>query len=314
MKNLIRLFAVLIAFLLPRASAYAEDKAHDCLVVVFDGSGSMSDPLEKGGPSKMELAKPALKKVLAREPKDEWIGIVVFSKNVPEEWIVPLGPRDPDMNGKIDAISPGGSTPLGTYIKKGADPLLKERDAQFGNGRYRLIVVTDGAADQGSEEDMMRKYAPEVVERDIRLDVIGLGMDDTHALAKLADSYQPASSADDLSRALAKVVNVESSGSAQADAEDLAMIGPLPDELTKAWIDAVTQPKGNWPIGQPPPRSAVPVDSPVDPPGTAHAPPPTEATVPAKQSPGCSVLGFGSISASAILLAMSMTRRRSRRI
>lgn len=311
MKNLIRLFAVLGALLLPRASAYAEDKAHDCLVVVFDGSGSMSDPLEKGGPSKMELAKPALKKVLAREPKDEWIGIVVFSKNVPEEWIVPLGPRDPGMNAKIEAVVEGGSTPLGTYIKKGADALLKERDAQFGNGRYRLIVVTDGAADKGREEDMMRSYAPEVVERDVRLDVIGLGMDDTHALAQLADSYQPASSADDLSRALAKVVNVESSGSAQADAEDLAMIGPLPDDLVKGWIDAVTQPKGNWPIGESAPRPKLP-DSPVDPPGTAHAPP-ANATVPAKQSPGCSVLGFGSLSASAILLAMSMTRRRSRR-
>ena len=310
MKKIILLFAaLLVAFFLPLALARAEEKAHDCIVVVLDGSGSMNDRMSQGR-SRMDVAKTALMSVLARVPSDTQIGIVVFNGvfGGTNDWIVPLGPRDPAMNDKIDAVRPGGSTPLGEYVKRGADALLAERGRQFNEGRYRLIVVTDG---QASDSDIMSRTATETVERGIRLDVIGLDMDGTHDLAAMADSYQPAQNASELDRALAKVVTIESSSNpGQAGGDDFALVSALSDDVAPGLIQAVTAPKGNWPIGEgpPKPKASEPDGSDGMPQGS-----PTSATAPQPQaSPGCSVIGFGSISVLTLLLVLQATLRRRR--
>ncbi len=312
MKRIIPLLALFVALILPWAPARAEEKAHDCLVVVLDGSGSMNDEMPDGR-TRMEVAKPALKTVLGKVPADVWIGIVVFNGQFggANDWIVPLGPRDPQMNQKIDAVRPGGSTPLGTYIKMGTDRLLKERETQYNLGRYRLIVVTDGRADAGGEASLMERAAPEAVERGVRLDVIGLGMEDTHALATMADSYQPAQNADELDKALAKVVKIESSSNpGQAGGDDFALVSALPDDVALGLIQAVTAPKGNWPIGEGPPKPKVTEDAQgagTQAEGSANAPAPQP-----QASPECSVIGFGSISALALLAVLPATLRRRR--
>lgn len=306
MHRFIPLFALLVALIVPWASARAEEKAHDCLVVVMDGSGSMSESMSDGG-TRMVVAKAALQKVLAKVPPDTWIGVVVFSNGVRNEWVVPLGPRQTDMPAKINAVVEGGSTPLGEYIKKGADALVAERERQFNLGQYRLIVVTDGAATDGN---LMNRYAPEVVERGIRLDVIGLAMEDTHALAAMADSYQPAQNADQLDRALAKVMQIESSSNpAQAGGDDFAVVSALPDDAVLGIIKAVAGPKGNWPIGE---------GAPKPPPVADAAAPAQSATVAQPQAPagGCdAAAGIGVLSFPLFVLTLGLlSGRRARHI
>lgn len=312
MKNLMLLLLLAVIAFLPLGSARAAD-AHDCIVVVFDGSGSMEEPIdgERGtGPVKMPLAKDALKRVLAKVPPDTWIGILVFSGRFGgDDWIVPLGPRDPSMNAKIDAVDPEGGTPLGSYIKEGADRLLKEREKQFNVGSYRLIVVTDGNATPENEASLMELYAPKIVARGLQMDVIGLGMKDTHKLAEYATSYQPAQNADQLDKALKRVVSIESfSGNTNMADEDFALLGSLPIDVARVWLEEVNA-KGNWPIGEdaPTPKAPEPENS------AAPQGSPTPAPAPQPQaSPECSVIGFGSIPALALLAALPVTLRRRR--
>lgn len=304
MKKIISLFALIVAFILPWAPARAEEKAHDCLVVVLDGSGSMGpDHQNIDGRSKMDVAKDALKKVLSKVPSDTWVGIVVFNGRFggSDDWIVPLGPRDPETDKKIDSVWPGGSTPLGTYIGIGATRLFQEREAQYNLGRYRLIVVTDGEADEGQEASLMKSFSTDAVERGLRLDVIGLAMDDTHALAAMADSYQPAQNAQELDRALARVVRIESSSDpGQAGGDDFAVMSALTDDVALGLIQAVTAPKGNWPSGKPPSPKEAGAEAPASP------------SAPESQPSGgaCSVIGFGSISALALWLVLPAALRR----
>lgn len=315
MKNIVpRLFFLaVLAFFLPWAPARAEE-THDSIVVVFDGSGSMEEPIDGkygSGPVKMPLAKGALKRVLGMVPEDTWIGILVFSGQFGgDDWVVPLGPRVPDMNARIDGIKPGGGTPIGSYIKQGADRLLTERERQYGVGSYRLIVVTDGQATPENEAALMERYAPMITSRGIRMDVIGLGMEETHALAAYATSYQPAQNADQLDKALKQVVNVEAfSGNTAVAEEDFALLASLPIDVARVWIEDVTV-KANWPIGEGPPKPKV-----VEPENSAAAPQgsPTPASEqPQQQSGGCSAIGFGSIPALALLLVLPATLRRRR--
>ena len=55
---------------------------------------------------------------------------------------IPLGPRnDAALMRRLDRVQPGGGTPLGSYIKKGADRLLAERAAAV---RLRHLPLADG--------------------------------------------------------------------------------------------------------------------------------------------------------------------------
>jgi hypothetical protein len=223
----------------------ADQPVHDAVVVLFDTSASMSETME-GGHSRMEVARPALRTVVAKVPPDTWLGILTF-----EGWQYELGPRDDARLGSaIDGLRPDGKTPLGKYLKVGADRLLQERDRQHGYGTYRLIVVTDG---QATDEADMVTYAAEVPGRRLRMDVIGLAMAEEHVLSRSAHSYQPAASAEQLDQALRKIV-VESRGDGDTPSEDFGLIAGIPDDVAAAWVDAATAPAPNWPLGSGPPE------------------------------------------------------------
>src|SRR5690606_31118262 len=80
-------------------------------------------------------------------------------------------------------------TPLGQFIKIGADRLLQVMEKQHGYGSYKLLIVTDGEATDGG---LMNRYTPDVVSRGITVDVIGVGMDRDHSLKKHARAYYDA--------------------------------------------------------------------------------------------------------------------------
>jgi hypothetical protein len=172
---------------------------------------------------------------------------------------------------------------LGRYIKKGADRLLQERVKQFGYGSYRLLVVTDGEAE---DPQLVDRFTPDVIARGITVDVIGVAMNRRHTLATKVHSYRSASDPAALKRALAEVfAEVGSSKDDVAHAEAFALLEPIPAELAKSAIQALSV-SGNHPIGERPPPAPTPsparsAASPTPP----QPPAPSAPPVPAQPSP-----------------------------
>lgn len=242
-------FALLLSH--PGGAVARAEEYHDNVVIVLDASGSMKDLMPGGQVAKIAAAKAALKTVLQHVPTNTYIGLLVFSaRNVRDPWIYPLGPRrDDDLLRAIDLPDPFGNTPLGHYLKVGADRLLQERAKQFGYGSYRLLIVTDGEA---QDQNLVDRFAPDVLARGITMDVIGVAMSQDHTLARKAHSYRRANDPASLQRAVAEVlaeVSKPKNDLAQADA--FALLAPIPDAIALAALQALST-SGNHPIGESP--------------------------------------------------------------
>lgn len=244
--------ALVAAVVLPleaQEAAPESSEFHDHVVIVLDASGSMKQRMRNTRIQKMDAAKSALKAVLKTVPPTTHIGLLVFSsKNVKNDWAYPLGPwNESEMLTAIDLPIPNRGTPLGEYIKIGADALLEARKAQYGYGTYRLLIVTDGDA---NDPNLVDRYSPEVLARGITMDVIGVDMDQDHTLATMAHSYRRANDPESLEKAVAEVfaeLSDDDSNFSMEEAFDL--IAPLPVESAAAALQALAT-TGNEPIGQ----------------------------------------------------------------
>ncbi len=252
--NTLKTTAASLLVLLGSAAAQEEppatnDAYHDNVVIVLDASGSMKQPMRGSGINKMKAAKNALKSVLRHLPETTHIGLLVFSaSNLDDDWVYPLGPQDKTrLLQAIDRPKAHSGTPLGKYIKIGADRLLQARAQQYGYGTYRLLIVTDGNAD---DSKLVNRYTPEVLARGITIDVIGVDMKQDHTLAAMAHSYRRANDPGSLEKAIQEVF-----AELSADAGDFLMkeaielIRPLPAECAEAALQALST-SGNHPIGE----------------------------------------------------------------
>ena len=275
---------------------------HDNVVILLDASGSMEETLAGTRTRKMDAAKTALKTVLERVPASTHIGLLVFSSsNVKDHWVYPLGPRDDAaLTRAIELPDPAGNTPLGRYLKLAGDRLLEERARQFGYGTYRLLVVTDGEA---QDQNLVDRFAPEIMARGLTLDVIGVGMKQDHTLARKSHSYRRANDPASLQRAVAEVLaEVSRPRSDAAGAEAFELLAPIPTEVAAAAIQALST-SGNDPIGTRPaerrrtatgPGPSPSATAPSAPPSaTTPAAPPPAATVPSPAPPPASTGGVG---------------------
>jgi len=169
---------------------------------IFDGSGSMKS--EPGGAcegdqsfrAKLDGAQWAVKEFLTKVSEDVNLGLYVFDRDGRQE-LVPLGAgnRDAFMSA-VDNIRAGGGTPLAEAIDFGTDRLVEQYQRQLGYGEYRLVVVTDGRADQIPEA---ARYAAHF---GMPIYAIGLCIDEDHPLRRFAVSYRAADSFDDLAQGL----------------------------------------------------------------------------------------------------------------
>lgn len=311
--------AVLFALVFPLICVpCGAQECRDQVVVILDASGSMSSMMGNTKMQKMAAAKAALKEVLTKIPESTCIGLLVFSgKNVPDRWLYPLGPRDnAALTAAIDRPGPGGSTPLGEYIKIGADRLLEERAKQFGYGSYRLLIVTDGEATDGA---LMDTYTPLVLARGITMDVIGVDMKQDHTLATKANSYRSAGDPASLKKALTEILaEVPASGGDTAGDTAFAEIQPLPAELCAAMLEALSK-QNNVPIGEQAPAKApdqktapspVPGHQAAAPTPAISVPPQNNPAPTASQGPSWSTLVFFFVVALVILMARGSRRRR----
>lgn len=226
----------------------AEDALHaDNIVVILDASGSMKDRFSRDRTlTKMDAAKAALREVLAKVPAETHIGLLVFSgANVRDDWVYPLGSVDmPRLIAAIDLPRPSGGTPLGKYIRIGANRLLAQREKQYNYGSYRLLVVTDGEA---SDARKVRLYTPEVLNRQIRVDVIGVDMKTEHMLANMVDSYRRADNPGELVAAVSQILaeTTDAPGTDISSEEVFEAIAPLSSEIALDLIQRLTTPPSN---------------------------------------------------------------------
>ncbi|MCG9132371.1 VWA domain-containing protein [Candidatus Poribacteria bacterium] len=228
----------------------ADDDIHkDNIVVILDASGSMQDKFSGDRTkSKMEAAKAALQEVLANIPDGTQIGLLVFSgANIHNEWVYPLGPKDTQkLIAAIRLPQPSGDTPLGKYIRIGANRLLEQREKQYNYGNYRLLVVTDGEA---SDADQVKHYTPEILNRQIRIDVIGVDMKTDHMLANVVDSYRKADNPGELVAAVSQILAETGDAGTDVGAEDaFEYIAPLSPEIAADLIQQLTTPPSNTSI------------------------------------------------------------------
>jgi len=221
----------------------AQVQVTDNVVVVVDASGSMGTPMRGTNSDRMSVAKDALKQVLGQIPSTTHVGVLVFPTG---NWVYPLGPRnEAQLNGAIDSITSEGGTPLGEYMKKGADALLAARKKQFGYGTYRLLVVTDGEANDVAE---VEGYTPDIISRGITIDAIGVEMQSQHTLATQVHSYRSADDPESLRQAINEVFAEVSVSDAGATGEDaFEMIADLPGETASEMIKTLST-TGNEPI------------------------------------------------------------------
>ncbi|MHC4672296.1 MAG: vWA domain-containing protein [Planctomycetota bacterium] len=216
-----------------------ESSTKDHVVIVLDGSGSMDERMPGSNIKKMRAAKDALHQVLQQIPLNTRIGLLVFSGGTGDNpWIYPLGPRDDQkVKQAIEKPRAQGGTPLGRYIKIAADRLLKAKEADFGYGTYRLLIVTDGEA---QDRNLVERYTPDVMARGITVDVIGVAMKSNHTLATKVHSYRRADDPSSLKRAIEEVFAEVGDKDLDDTGEDaFAVIAPLPDELALAMLQAV---------------------------------------------------------------------------
>ncbi len=237
-----------LTFLLSTLSSALGQNSIDHVVIVLDASGSMKQKMPGTNQPKMDAAKDALIEVLSNIPQSTHVGLLVFSAaGIKDHWVYPLGERDDNtLLPAIRSIKPNRGTPLGKYIKIGADRLLEERQAQFGYGTYRLLVVTDGEA---NDRDLVDRHTPEVLSRGLRVDVIGVAMKKDHTLATKVHTYRRANDASTLKQAIAEVfAEVGSQQGNMADDDAFDVLEPLPMEFASTAIASLSN-SGNEPIG-----------------------------------------------------------------
>lgn len=241
-------FAVFLA-ILSSGRGLAEEAGGNYVVILLDTSGSMNDPMPGTSKRKMGVAQEALNTVMNQISPGTRVGLLTFSSiNRPDPWAYPLGSLNLDqLNQALSTLTPGGDTPLGSYIKKAADRLLEEREKNFGYGTYKLLIVTDGEA---QDRNLVDRFTPDVISRGITMDVIGVAMKKDHTLATRVHSYRRADDPEALTQALIQVF-AEVGGKDGGDENEAGFdeLAAIPDGLASSLITALSS-SGNQPIGE----------------------------------------------------------------
>ncbi len=291
-RNGLILAAIMALALSAGGAGAGDDLAADNVVIVLDSSGSMDGTMRGTKIKKMDAAKTALREVLKTVPPDVNVGLLVFSaRNLENDWAYELGPRhDAELERAINEPLPGGGTPLGAYIKKGADKLLEQRNKQYGYGSYRLLIVTDGEAE---DTRLVEEYTPEVMARGVTVDVIGVAMAGNHTLATKVNSYRRADDPASLKKAVAEVfAEVAGTGSDAASEDAFSALEGIPDEMAMAMVEALTE-SGNHPIGEKPPKPQPVTEPPPETPPSKETPPADTARKTPPQNSGSKRSGQG---------------------
>lgn len=282
-----RYLTLLLALLFFAASAAADDY----IVIVLDTSGSMGDRMDSGD-TRMVVAQNALIEVLSKVPDTTRVGILSF-----EGWAYDIQEVNrARLTQAIRATRSRGGTPLYEYLRLGGTRLLQERQKQGNVGFYKIIVVTDGEANdeplnsEGTFRNGTRKpgVLEDIMSRSLVVDTIGLDMSGDHSLKELINGqYMSGDDPETLTQAVQKALAEVGYGDSKDTAEDaFAELSDLPDEFFVVANKALTTYQ-NHPIGEMPPVVTITASGEV-----TQAPIPATVEVPELGEEG---IGFGTI-------------------
>lgn len=206
-------------------------------MVVFDSSSSMGYSMGNSK-TRLENAKYALSQVLTTLPPNTEIGITTFSNT-----ITPIMPVGNDLVSKINGIEASGGTPLGAYMKVGADLLLRKR-AEERYGNYKLLVITDGESG-----DAFQDYLDDILSRGIVVNCIGLDMAKEHSLATKVDNYCTANDVKTLIESVQRFVKAETIADPATNQADYDLLEGFPTDVAQVCLEQLAI-NNDIPIGE----------------------------------------------------------------
>lgn len=173
--------------------------------VVLDGSGSMNDRGCSGAQTKIEAAKAALTNFSESLPADANLGLLVFDGSGVRERL-PLGTGNREQFSRVvNSVRANAGTPLGSSVRLAYSKLLAQGAKQLGYGEYHLVVVTDGAADQGNDPTPVVNQL--LSESPVVLQTIGFCIGKNHSLNQAGRTiYRAADNPEELRQGLADVL------------------------------------------------------------------------------------------------------------
>lgn len=176
------------------------------LYVIFDGSGSMNASGEEGCAgtkqfqTKLEGARWAIQSFLGGVPDDVNLGLYVFDNNGEGERLA-LGPGQKQrFMEEVSAVTAGGRTPLADGIRRGTDALVEQYRKQLGYGDFRLVVITDGLAEE------IPAAAMTAAGMGMPIYAIGLCIGADHPLRHFSVSYRAADNFNELAEGLTETL------------------------------------------------------------------------------------------------------------
>jgi uncharacterized protein with von Willebrand factor type A (vWA) domain len=175
------------------------------IYILFDGSGSMDELCSDQ--HKIDGAKQAIIQYIKKIPGDYNLGLLVFGTYYEPgyEEYVPLGSENHQkIIDALQEVKPDRGTPLATATAFGVEKLTEQYKKQLGYGEYRLVIVTDGLA---NEPDKFQEALLEASRYSfIAIYSIGLCMEEFNTLKQFSLSYTDAKDYVELGKALEKTI------------------------------------------------------------------------------------------------------------
>ncbi|MGI9032192.1 MAG: extracellular solute-binding protein [Acidimicrobiales bacterium] len=175
------------------------------VLLALDVSGSMGDPADKAGNTKLDLAKQAAIDALGQFKDDDQVGLRIFSTEIsrapPTDYVdlVPIGPvgaSREQLTAKIRALTPQQGTPLYTVTAASYGLLRDSYDAARINA---VVLLTDGKNEDPRNTDIdallstLRSGSEGQSSRPVRVFPIAYGKDaDLGTLRRIAEATNAA--------------------------------------------------------------------------------------------------------------------------
>jgi len=141
--------------------------------IVLDDSGSMG--------SDIEPAKAAIVATLAAMADEDRVAVIALNRGVVWEFSTVADARQ-GLNRALAPIQSDGSTPLTGAVEQARGLLESEAGVVRGFGTFRMIVTTDGIADDGGA--LNRAVASLAETTPIQITTIGIGISGGHVLRR----------------------------------------------------------------------------------------------------------------------------------
>jgi len=164
--------------------------------IVLDASGSMGRD--------MRAARQAVQVAVASMHADDWVAVIALNAGVIAQF-APVKDAQADLVSRLERVSSTGSTPLTQAIQAARAELEQQAAETGGFGTFRILVTTDGAAD--NREALANEIVDLAQRTPIQITTIGVGIGNRHVMNREdIGTFVPTHDVDDLANALRSAV------------------------------------------------------------------------------------------------------------